>query len=500
MIILLIGMFSFLYGIDHNINPVQGSAGIATVSTIADKDSYVIDLLPLGNYGSEEDFWVMWDLTILMGKRTAFLHFPFTDKPDNVIKVEIRIYFKIQYDPIDIQIFTVNVDWEEDTINWFNAPIGETFILKDEISENGFYTFDVTDFIQGEDGFSILIHDPTINNANWLIGSSREGPANKVPRLIWTYETPPTNPKIKINNNAEITNSKSVNLTLSANDADEMCFKYGTGAWTSWEPYKTSKNIYLIDPVNNSEYTICVKFSNSIGESNIANDGILYIGYLPTNPQIQINDGAQYTLTSLVNVSIFAKDAEEMCFSNFTAKNWSNWEPYNTTKKLFLAGTRNRLTYSIYAKFRNEAGEILYSVNDSIQIIYSQPFNAIIKINNGSDNTYSMFITLDITAELAQEMCFRNGTDGVWTSWEPYNTTKNLYLEGSEDGKKYSIYAKFRNIFGETQPKSDDIIYTIHREFWNNEINIGIEELNIILTFIFFGGLVIIAIMVKKGR
>ncbi len=500
MIILLIGMFSFLYGIEHNINPVQGSAGIATVSTIADKDSYLIDLLPLGNYGSEEEFWVMWDLTILMGKRTAFLHFPFTDKPDNVIKVEIRIYFKVQYDPIDIQIFTVNEDWEEDTINWFNAPIGETFILSDEISKSGFYTLDVTDFIQGEDGFSILIHDPTPNSGFKLIGSSREGPADKVPRLIWTYETPPTNPKIKINNDAEITNSKSINLTLSANDADEMCFKYGTGAWTSWEPYKTSKNIYLINPANNSEYAIHVKFRNSIGESNIANDGIVYIGYLPTNPQIQINDGAQYTLTRLVNVFIFAKDAEEMCFSNFTVKNWSKWEPYNTTKKLFLAGAKNRISYSIYAKFRNEAGEILYPVNDSIQIIYSQPFDTIIKINNGSDNTYSMFISLDITAELAQEMCFRNRTDGVWTSWEPYNTTKNLYLEGSEEGQIYSIYAKFRNIFGETRPKSDDIIYAIHREFWNNEINFGIEELNIILTFIFIGGLVIIAIMVKKGR
>ncbi|GAG58121.1 unnamed protein product [marine sediment metagenome] len=308
-------MFSFLYGIDHNIDPVQGSAGIATVSTIADKDSYIIDFLPLGNYGSEEEFWVIWDLAVLKGKRTAFLHFPFTDKPDNVIKVEIRIYFEIHIGPVDFQIFTVNVDWGEDTINWFNAPIGETFILKDEISENGFYTFDVTDFIQGEDGFSILIHDPTINNA----------------------------------------------------------------------------------------------------------------------------------------------------------------------------------------KFRNEAGDV-GPVNDSIQIIYSQPFDTIIKINNGSDNTYSMFITLDITAELAQEMCFRNGTDGVWTSWEPYNTTKNLYLEGSEEGQIYSIYAKFRNIFGETQPKSDDIIYAIYREFWNNEIDIELNELNIILTIIFIGGLVIIAIMVKKGR
>jgi len=485
-------LFSILYGIDLNINPVHGSAGIATVSTIADKDSYVIDLLPLGNYGSEEEFWVLWDLAIGKGKRNAYLHFPFTDKPDNVIKAEIRIYFKVHLGPVDIQIFTITTDWEEDTINWFNAPMGETFIKSDEISENGFYTYDVTDFIEGGDGFSIVIHDPTYNSVFWLTGSSREGPTDQVPRLIWTYETSPTNPKISINNDAKITNSKSVILSVSANAADEMCFKRGNNAWTSWEPYKTSKNIDLINPINNSDYTISAKFRNSIGESNIVSDDILYIGYLPTDPKIQINNGAQYTLTPIVDVAVYAKDAEEMCFSNSTAYNWSNWESYNETKTLFLAGTNNKTTYLIYVKFRNDVSEI-GPINDSIQILYDKPFDPLIKINNGIDHTPSTLIALDITAELAQEMCFRNGTDGAWSSWEPYDNIKRLYLEGSEDKHTYSIYAKFRNIFGETQSVSDSILFL-------SPVNLWINEYDITLIIICLGGLGIVAIMVKKGR
>jgi len=42
-------------------------------------------------------------------------------------------------------------------------------------------------------------------------------------------------------------------------------------------------------------------------------------------------------------------------------------------------------------------------------VYFSQGFDPLIKINNGIDHTPSTLIALDITAELAQEMCFRNG-------------------------------------------------------------------------------------------
>jgi len=66
-------------------------------------------------------------------------------------------------------------------------------------------------------------------------------------------------------------------------------------------------------------------------------------------------------------------------------------------------------------------------------------------------------------------------------------------LEGSEDKHTYSIYAKFRNIFGETQPVSDSILFL-------SPVNLWINEYDITLIIICLGGLGLVILMVKKGR
>jgi len=89
---------------------------------------------------------------------------------------------------------------------------------------------------------------------------------------------PPSSPSISINSGAASTNSTLVALTPSAVGAEEMCFRNGTsGAWSSWETYATTKQLYLGGSTNNTDYTIQVKFQNSGGESSVASDSILYI-------------------------------------------------------------------------------------------------------------------------------------------------------------------------------------------------------------------------------
>ncbi len=88
----------------------------------------------------------------------------------------------------------------------------------------------------------------------------------------------PLNPSIIINNGDASTNSTLVILTLSVDGATEMCFRNGTtGAWTSWESYATVKQLYLEGSVNNTEYSICVKFRNAAGETSPVCDSILYL-------------------------------------------------------------------------------------------------------------------------------------------------------------------------------------------------------------------------------
>ncbi len=278
--------------------------------------------------------------------------------------------------------------------------------------------------------------------------------------LIFT----PLNPSIIINNGDATTDSVLVTLTLSADGATEMCFRNWTGgSWTSWEAYSTTKQLYLEGSTNNTEYSVYVKFRNAAGETSPVGDSILYLIFTPLNPSIVINNGDATTDSILVNLTLSADGATEMCLRNGTGGAWTSWEAYSTTKQLYLEGSVNNVVYSIYVKFRNAIGEIS-PVGDSILFLIYTPSNPSIIINNGDASTDSTLVTLTLSVDGADEMCFRNGTTGTWTSWESYGTTKQLYLEGSVNNMEYSIYVKFRNALGDTSPVSDNILYLITEE------------------------------------
>ncbi len=175
----------------------------------------------------------------------------------------------------------------------------------------------------------------------------------------------PLNPSIVINNGDASTNSTLVTLTLSADLAVEMCFRNGTTvALTDWEPYSTTKQLYLEGSIDKTEYSIYVKFRNAAGETSPVCDSILYLA-IPLNPSIIINNGDTSTDSTLVNLTLSADGAGEMCFKNGSTGAWTEWEAYSTTKQLLLYGSSNNTVYTIYVKFRNPMGETS-PVSDSI--------------------------------------------------------------------------------------------------------------------------------------
>lgn len=87
------------------------------------------------------------------------------------------------------------------------------------------------------------------------------------------------------------------------------------------------------------------------------------------------------------------------------------------------------------------------------------PSNPSIVINNNEVSTDDPLIDLTLSCIDAAEMCFRNETTGVWSTWEPYSTTKQLHLSGTVSNTKYSIYVKFRNSEGESTVIRDSIVY-----------------------------------------
>ncbi len=240
-------------------------------------------------------------------------------------------------------------------IGWSNVTVisdGYSGVYwNDDYSEMPAITIDNSDKIH------VVWHDDT--NGTW--GTDRE-----IMYVNFAMPTPPLNPSILINNGDANTNSVLVGLTLSADGAEEMCFRNGTtGAWTSWEAYATAKQLYLEGSINNTAYSIYVKFRKGSGETTPIGDSILYLTFLPLNPSIIINNGDASTNSTLVSLTLSADGATEMCFRNGTTGSWSSWEAYTTAKQLYLEGSINNTAYSIYAKFRNAIGETS-PIGDSI--------------------------------------------------------------------------------------------------------------------------------------
>jgi len=213
--------------------------------------------------------------------------------------------------------------------------------------------------------------------------------------------------------------------------------------------------------------------------------------------QMIINNGDIYTNSTLVFLTLSSTYATEMCFKNNTGS-WSVWESYETTKYLYLDGSTNNTKYIIIAKFRNNLGKSDI-VNDDITFknIFL-PLNPTILINNGDIYTNNTLVNLTLYSTYANEMCFKID-NGYWSDWEIYNTSKQMNVSGSENNTKYTIYVKFKNVFGESDIVRDSIIYLV---FNDGLVNDGLvnDGLVLLLSSIAIIGILIIIIQDMKKQ
>ena len=207
--------------------------------------------------------------------------------------------------------------------------------------------------------------------------------------------------------------------------------------------------------------------------------------------QMIVNNGDIYTNDTLVFLTLTSTYATEMCFKNNTGS-WSIWESYETSKHLYLDGSTNNTKYIIIAKFRNNLGKSDI-VNDDITFKIFLPLNPTILINNGDIYTNNTLVNLTLYSTYANEMCFKIDNE-YWSDWEIYNTSKQMNVSGSENNIKYTIYVKFKNVFGESDIVSDSIIYLV---FNDGLVNDGLV---LLLSSIAIIGILIIIIQDMKKQ
>lgn len=290
---------------------------------------------------------------------------------------------------------------------------------------------------------------------------------------------------IKIDNGAKFTTNKDkkVNLIIALQRPDPTRYKMMVSnepsfAGKDWERYLQMKPWVLEgeDGVKN----VFVKFLDPAGnESEAISSSITLDRTPPTELSIVINDDAQYCIDPALRVKlkINAKDAKTMRISNSpTFAGTPNFENYSPTKDFVLAPpTPIEGRRAVYAQFKDEAGNISESVQDTIRLDIKEPAIGTVKIAIGNGvkqdmsrlicNAKDKKITLNINTVGATKMLVvqgsaapaaapaattpQTGTNKGKTptpvtkkveGLEAYATIKEITLDGEDGEKTIQVY------------------------------------------------------------
>jgi hypothetical protein len=205
---------------------------------------------------------------------------------------------------------------------------------------------------------------------------------------------------VVIDGGASWTTSTSVTLGLSASDStsglSDMRFSNDGSSWSTWESYGTSKSWTLTS--GGGTKTVYVQFRDAAGNaSGSVTDTIGLDAAAPTGT-VTIAGGASWTSSTSVTLGLSASDdasgVADMRFSP-DGSSWGSWESYAASKAWTLASGDG--TKTVYAQFRDAAGNVSSSASDTIGLDATAPTASVV-VNAGASWTASTSVTLGITA------------------------------------------------------------------------------------------------------
>ncbi len=182
-------LFGILFIIAFIVNTPSTRAIIKdqTISTIAEKDTYVRAYSPTSNYGGKD--WLKLGADYFLGWNEVYLYFNFTNKPDIWTKAEISIDMYSISKTFNVTVSLINDSWNEYIINWINKPEHREIITTFTVAEEKIYKIDITNYIEG-DGISICINASDYLQRSNAQATSKEGTYSwspeDAPQLIWT--------------------------------------------------------------------------------------------------------------------------------------------------------------------------------------------------------------------------------------------------------------------------------------------------------------------------
>ncbi len=278
---------------------------------------------------------------------------------------------------------------------------------------------------------------------------------------------------IYIDNNNSYTNSINVEISLFAHDSGSgvslMACSSDNITYTLWEPFNSTALFNL--PQGDGEkyvYFIVNDRAGNIGEP--AFDSIILDTTPPENLSIIINDDDKYTKSNIIRLNLYAVDTlsgiSNMSLS-YDGNNWFNKESYKIMKTISLTtvageGINNNIDgeKTVYFRVRDHAGNIAEPVFDTIILDTTPPYSLSILINNGSPETNSTEVLLDLTAldAMSGVHMMKFSYDGInWSSWENYSQ-KRIFDLPPNDGEK-TVFFNVKDYVGNiADPVSASIV------------------------------------------
>jgi len=233
----------------------------------------------------------------------------------------------------------------------------DSIVFSFEVEDNYANTVDCYIYIDGEEKFeerldylnTPLEASPEIealeigNYTVSLVCKDTAGNKNQIDKKISVVSPGEYRSKyvnISINDDAEKTEQRDVELYLTSNLAQLCRFKNERRSWSDWEPFESIIEWTLSSGGGiKTVYVECLDINNrSLGinwdtieyEKEGGGDG--YAGP-PTNLNIKINNGDKYTNSLMVELTLSAKYADECRYRSVDSifNSWSAWKDYRTS-------------------------------------------------------------------------------------------------------------------------------------------------------------------------
>ena len=274
-----------------------------------------------------------------------------------------------------------------------------------------------------------------------------------------TVDVDPPSATVVIAGDAAYTNVPDVTVALSATDAytgvAQMRVRNAGAAWGAWTSYATSVDTTLSS--GDGTKTFEAQFQDGVGNvSSTIDDSIVY-DTTPPAGKVLIAADADFANSSSVTLTSIASDAssgvEAARFSN-DGVSWGGWNEYASSAAWTLVGGEG--TRTVYAQYRDGAGNVSNTVSDTIVIETGPPTGSVVVAGGAAWTTVrGVALTLSATDEVSGVRDMRFSDDGsAWSAWQSYGTSSAWTL-ASGDGAK-TVFAQFRDGAGNVSETGSD--------------------------------------------